>query len=105
MEKKTRVIVNKNRKKKNPAAKIAVLSIVLFLALVISVQMAHLYQKNQDYKRQEAELEAELEEQKKQQEELVEYEVYTKSQQYVEDTAKGKLGMAYSDEIIFREKK
>lgn len=99
------MIVNKNRKRKNPAAKIAILSIVLFLVLVLSVQMVHLYQKNQDYKQQEEALAAELEEQKKRQEELIEYEVYTKSQRYVEDTAKGKLGMIYGDEIIFREKK
>ena len=105
MEKKTRVIVNKNKKKKNPTGKIAILSIALFLALVMSVQMVRLYQKNQQYIEQEKELEAELAEQQKRQEELVEYEIYTKSQQYVEDTAKGKLGMLYSDEIIFREKK
>lgn len=105
MEKKTRVIVNKNRKKKNPTTKIAIFSIVLFLVLVMSIQMVHLYQKNEDYKQQEKALAAELEEQQKRQEELVEYEVYTKSQQYVEDTAKGKLGMVYGDEIIFREKK
>ncbi len=46
----------------------------------------------------------ELEAQQSRQEDLIEYEVYTQSQQYVEDTAKSKLGMAYSDEIIFREK-
>lgn len=105
MEKKTHVIENKKEKKKNPTGKIAILSIALFLALVMAVQMVRLYEKNRQYMEQEKQLEAELERQQKRQEDLVEYEVYTKSQQYVEDTAKGKLGMLYSDEIIFREKK
>lgn len=105
MEKRTRVIVNKNKKKKSPGQRIGILCIVFFLVLVMSVQMVKLYRKNEDYKKKEEALAAELEEQQKRQEELVEYEIYTQSQQYVEDTAKGKLGMVYGDEIIFREKK
>ena len=35
-------------------------------------------------------------------EQLSSYETYTKSQQYVEDTAKSKLGLAYDNEIIFK---
>lgn len=38
-------------------------------------------------------------------EQLSNYETYTKSQQYVEDTAKSKLGLAYDNEIIFKEAK
>ena len=103
MERKTHVIENKKRKK-NPTGKIAVCCIVLFLALVLAVQMVRLYQKNQEYMAKEEELQKELEQQQERQEDLIEYEVYTQSQQYIEDTAKGKLGMIYSDEIIFREK-
>ena len=104
MEKKTRVIENKRRKKKKSTGRIAVVSIILFLGLVLSVQMVRLYQKNRQYKAQEETLQEELEAQQSRQEDLIEYEGYTQSQQYVEDTAKSKLGMAYSDEIIFREK-
>ena len=104
MEKKTRVIENKRRKKKKSTGRIAVVSIILFLGLVLSVQMVRLYQKNRQYKAQEETLQEELEAQQSRQEDLIEYEVYTQSQQDVEDTAKSKLGMAYSDEIIFREK-
>ena len=104
MEKKTRVIENKRRKKKKSTGRIAVVSIILFLGLVLSVQMVRLYQKNRQYKAQEETLQEELEAQQSRQEDLIEDEVYTQSQQYVEDTAKSKLGMVYSDEIIFREK-
>ena len=104
MENKTRVIEKKRRKKKKSTGRIAVVSIILFLGLVLSVQMVRLYQKNRQYKAQEETLQEELEAQQSRQEDLIEYEVYTQSQQYVEDTAKSKLGMSYSDEIIFREK-
>ena len=35
---------------------------------------------------------------------LSDYEEYIDSQEYVEDTARSKLGLIYDDEIIFREK-
>ena len=37
------------------------------------------------------------------QEELQNYQSYTQSQEYVEDIAKSKLGLAYDNEIIFKE--
>ena len=37
------------------------------------------------------------------QEELKNYEAYTKTQEYMEGVAKSKLGMVHKNEIIFRE--
>ena len=53
----------------------------------------------------EASLQKQLEEETARGEPLSSYETYTKSQQYVEDTAKSKLGLAYDNEIIFKEAK
>ena len=53
----------------------------------------------------EASLQKQLEEETARGEQLSSYETYTKSQQYVEDTAKSKLGLAYDNEIIFKEAK
>ena len=39
------------------------------------------------------------------QKELEAYETYTKSQQYVEDDAKRKLGLLYDNEVVFKEQK
>ena len=39
------------------------------------------------------------------QKELEAYETYTKSQQYVEDVAKSKLGLLYDNEVVFKEQK
>ena len=77
---------------------------MLFLVFVMSIQLVRLYQKNQQYAVQEKALATELQEQQDKQSELQNYETYTKSQEYVEDTAKSKLGLLYNDEIIFREK-
>ena len=38
------------------------------------------------------------------QKELEEYEAYTQTQEYIEDTAKSKLGLVYKDQIIFKER-
>lgn len=94
----------RQRKKKKSSGKVYIAGIMLFLVFVMSIQLVRLYQKNQQYAVQEKALATELQEQQDKQSELQNYETYTKSQEYVEDTAKSKLGLLYNDEIIFREK-
>lgn len=77
--------------------------IVFFLALVMTIQLANLYQKSRRYRAQEAALSAELERQLDRQQELADYEIYTKSDTFIENTAKSKLGLIRANEIIFRE--
>ncbi len=77
--------------------------IVFFLALVMTVQLANLYQRNRRYQEQEAALSAELEKQLDRQQELYDYEIYTQSDEFIENTAKSKLGLIHSNEIVFRE--
>ena len=66
--------------------------------------MVRLYQKNQEYVKQEQALNEQVKDLKKEKEDLSEYEEYIKSDEYVEDTAKKKLGLIFDNEIIFREK-
>ena len=77
--------------------------IVIAFVAVMSVQIIRVYQKDQEYMQQEASLQKQLEEETARGEQLSSYETYTKSQQYVEDTAKSKLGLAYDNEIIFHD--
>ncbi len=49
-------------------------------------------------------LQAQLDEEKEREEELKQKEDYVGSKEYIEDEAKAKLGMAYDNEIIFKEK-
>ncbi len=91
------------RRKKNRAGRVSFLVIGVFLITVLSIQMVRLYQKNQEYVEREEALTNQVQELEKQKEELSEYEGYINSKEYVEDTAKKKLGLVYDNEIIFRE--
>lgn len=93
----------RRRKKNNRTGKLYIGMIVLAFVAVMSVQIVRVYQKDQEYISRQEELVQQLEDESERAEDLKEYEAYTKSQQYVEDTAKSKLGLAYDNEIIFKE--
>lgn len=93
----------KRRKNNNRAGKMCISMILFAFVLVMSIQIVKIYQKDQEYARKQQELEALLEEETERQKELEEYENYTQSQEYIEDIAKSKLGLAYDNEIIFKE--
>lgn len=93
----------RRRKDNNRAGKLCISMILVAFVAVMSIQIVRVYQKDLEYAAQQAELEAQLEEETARQQELEQYEAYTKSQQYVEDIAKSKLGLAYDNEIIFKE--
>lgn len=77
--------------------------IVLAMIGVMSVQIVNLYKKDQQFAAQEALLQKQKDGELARQAEIEEYEAYTKTQEYVEDIAKSKLGLVYKDEIIFKE--
>lgn len=93
----------RRKKNNNRAGKICISMILVAFVAVMSVQIVKVYEKDQEYARRQAELEIQLEEETARAAELEEYEAYTKSQQYVEDIAKSKLGLAYDNDIIFKE--
>ena len=78
------------RKKKNSAGRISFLCIGIFLALVLSVQMVRLYQKNEALVQTEQTKQNELNEQQEKQKELQEQEQYTQSNEYKEKVASRK---------------
>lgn len=94
----------KSRKVRNRVGKLCVSFMVLALVLILSVQIVHLYQKNESYKAQEAQLQDQLKAETERSEQLKEKEAYVGSQEYIEDVAKSKLGMTYENEIVFKEK-
>ena len=83
----------------NRAGKICISMILVVFAAAMSVQIVKAYQKDQEYARKQEQLQDET----ARQEELQNYQSYTQSQEYVEDIAKSKLGLAYDNEIIFKE--
>ncbi len=92
------------KRKKNQAGKGSIAFIVVILLVVMSFQIVRLYQKDKEYIARENDLKIQYEEEKGRKEQLSDYEDYIGSREYVEDTAKSKLGMVYDNQIIFREK-
>lgn len=92
-------------RKKRRRGRIYLVLIVAFIVTALSVQMVRLWKKKEAYAAQETELQKEKQDLVDQQEELKEYEDYTKTDQYNEDQARQKLGMVHDNETIYREKK
>ena len=84
----------RRRKNGNRAGRMCITCIVFVFAIVMSTQIIKVYQKDQEYIAKQD-----------RQKELEAYETYTKSQQYVEDVAKSKLGLLYDNEVVFKEQK
>lgn len=84
--------------------RISFVIIVVFLVVVMSIAMIMLVKKDLDLKEVEAKKQSELIEQQQISQELSDKENYTHTAEYVENTAKNKLGLVKEDEIIYREK-
>lgn len=104
-------IIMKNKKKRNLRVQrlvlqhrisvLAISCVIVVLAITLSVASISLNAKNRNYKAQEAELEAQLEDERLRADEIEELETYVGTEEYVEDVAKEKLGLVYPNEIIF----
>lgn len=76
--------------------------VLVLLICVLTVNAVTLQAKNQDYKQQESELKAQINEQKERSKEVKEYEDYVKTDEYIKEVAEEKLGLVDPDEIIFK---
>lgn len=82
---------------------IGIITFVLVLLIcVLTVNAVKLQARNQDYKQQEAELKAQINEQKERSKEVKEYQKYVKTDEYIKEIAEEKLGLVDPDEIIFK---
>ena len=95
----------RRRKNGNRAGRMCITCIVFVFAIVMSTQIIKVYQKDQEYIAKQADLEQQLSAEQDRQKELEAYETYTKSQQYVEDVSKSKLGLLYDNDVVFKEQK
>ena len=93
----------RRRLRKNGTVSIAI--IVLAFLIVMSVQIFKLKQKEAAYAAQEAELREAYEQETERAEEIESLADYVQSDQYIIDMAHSKLGLAYDNEIIFKESK
>lgn len=79
-----------------------VCTVLVLLSGALAVRSISLHEKNNQYKGQEQELEAQIKEEEKRSEEVKEYEEYVKTDDYIKETAEDKLGLVDPDEIIFK---
>lgn len=92
------------RSSETSTGKITVLLIVTTLVVIMMIQIASLYRKNVEYATRQEELEKSLEEAAEERSRLEDYEEYTKTDAYIEDIARSKLGLVHGNEIVFKEK-
>lgn len=92
------------RRSKRRGGTLSVSIIVIAFLVVMMVQVVQLKQKEAAYAQQKAELEKQYTQESERTDEIQGLEKYMQSDQYIEDIAKSKLGLAYDNEIIFKEK-
>ncbi len=94
--------IRSSSKKRGGTLSVAVI-VVAFLIVMI-FQIVQLKNKETAYAQQTAELNKQLKEETERTDEINALADYMQSDQYIEDMAKSKLGLAYDNEIIFKEK-
>ncbi len=92
----------KRRRFQNRAGIVWASIVVLILVTVVSIKSIGLMQKAREYQAREQALEEQIEYETQRSDEIAEYERYTETRKYIEDTVKEKLGLVYPGEIIFK---
>ena len=90
------------KKRQNRLGMALVTFVVLMLMAVILFKSHELKAKQQEYEQKEKALAAQIEEEHERTRKLTDYEKYTKTDKFVEEIAKEKLGLLYENEILFR---
>lgn len=75
--------------------------VVLILCAIVSYRRISLGLERNEAEITISRLEARKQEETERKEEIAEYKAYTKTNKYIEDVARDKLGLVYEDEIIF----
>jgi cell division protein DivIC len=95
----------RRQRKQNRTGMICITGIVATMLIAVSVQILDLHQRNEEYIRQEEQLNIQLESEKARQQDIADYEGYVDTPEYIEQLARTKLGLVYKGEIIFKEEK
>jgi len=95
-----RVAFKKKRQNKLGMASVSIVVIAVFA--VIMVKSVQLKEKRDAYEAQKEVLTKQISDEEARTVKLEEYEKYTKTDKYIEEIAKEKLGLVYDDEIIFK---
>lgn len=80
----------------------AISGIIILLTAVVLVGGIKLQARNRAYKMQEAELLAQIDDEKERSEEIDQLKEYVGTDKYIEEVAKEKLGLVHENEILFK---
>ena len=97
--------MTKLRRRKNlrkHLGSMAIAGVVVLLLIFVSVASLNLRAQNANKQERIAELEAQIEAENEEAEEIEEYSKYVQTKKYAEEVAKDKLGLVNEDEIIFK---
>ncbi len=90
------------KRRQNRLGMMLVSFVVLMLMGVILFKGRELKAKQAEYQQKEETLQAQIEDEHERTRKLTDYEKYTKTDKFVEEIAKEKLGLLYENEILFR---
>lgn len=90
------------KKSQNRLSMIMAVIVMLVLMAAVGARMMSLKSQLDGYDEKKATLEAQIQEEKDRTGEIEEYGKYTQTDQFVEETAREKLGLVKDDEIIFK---
>lgn len=90
------------KKRQNRLGIVSVTIVVAMLLVVILFKSIDLRHDYAEYVKKEESLQAQIEYEEERTKKLEEYEKYTKTDKFVEEIAKEKLGLVYDNEILFR---
>lgn len=80
---------------------IGICGVLLLLTMVLGVKSISLKGKEREYQAMEKKLQLQIEDAQAKRDELEDLEDYVGTDEYVEEVAKDKLGLAYENEILF----
>jgi cell division protein FtsB len=92
------------RRKKTATGRIYVAVVMLFMIGVMTVQIVRLYDKNEELKKKEENLQSQLDAAEEKSQQLKEQEEYVGTDEYIENEASQKLGLTHDNWIIFKQK-
>lgn len=78
-----------------------VIAVLFLMVIVVGIGSIRLRNQRDEYQSKEAYYEALIAEEEKRAEELIEFDKYTKTNKYIEEVAKQKLGLVKDGEIVF----
>lgn len=92
----------KSKLRRHKRSILGICGVIILLSVIVAAGSVSLRAKEKNYKEQEIELRAQLEEEKMRAEEIADLEKYIGTDAYIEDVAKDKLGLLYENEILFQ---